>query len=96
MASLRDAQGGTAGLYAHSVPIVTRKYLGFVDVSDLARLVVTKGLERPTPEGFLAKVGALFSTDTEHLVERAINLSGHDPFCGLSLTGNLAQVCLRL
>lgn len=82
----------TAGLYAHAVPVVSRKYLGFVDVSDLALMVVSKGLTRPSPEGILARVGSLFTTDVEHLVENAINLSGNDPFCGLSLSGNLAQV----
>ena len=85
-------QIAAAGLYAGVLPVLSRKYLGFVDVSDLALLVVTKGLERSTPEGFFAKVGQMFAADSEHLVERAINLSGHDPFCGLSLSGNIAQV----
>lgn len=86
------AQVATAGLYSHAVPIKTRSYIGFVDASDLSVLVATKGVSRPTPEGFLSKIGNLFSTDVEHLVERAINLSGHDKFYGVTSTGNMAQV----
>ena len=82
----------SASLYTHGVLLHTRKYIGFVDVSDLALLITSKGLERPVPEGFLAKVGNLFSTDWEHTVGKAVNVSEHDPFYGLPLTGNLAQV----
>jgi hypothetical protein len=71
---------------------VSRKYLGFVDVGDLALAIVTKGIEREAGSSFLKKIGNFFSTDSEHAVETALNVSGHNPFVGVSLGGNIAQV----
>jgi CBS domain-containing protein len=54
-------------------------------------MTLARGLKRHTPHGFFERIGNLFSSDDTHSVDKAVNLSGRNPFYGLPLTGNLAQ-----
>ncbi len=60
--------------------------------TDLATLILRKGLKRATPSGLFKKLGSFFTSDKEHQVDHCVNLSGQDTFFGLPLTGTLAHV----
>lgn len=73
------------------VTVHAMKYFGFVDVADLVVSILSDGLKRPKPTGFLAKLGNLFTDDEGHHVDHAINRSGRDAFFAISVDSNAAQ-----
>ena len=70
----------------------SKRYLGFVDVADVATVMVTKGLKRHASHGILAKIARLCVPDEDHTVRLALNVSGMDGFHTVSSTATLAQV----
>ncbi len=79
-------------LHPRSIISSHRRYDGFVDVTDMAAMLLVRGLHRSTPHGLLAKLGAKLLPDDEHSVGAAINFSGLDTFHHVPSSANLAQV----
>jgi hypothetical protein len=71
-----------------------KQYLGFVDVADLVAAVLEAGVTRPKPEGWLQRVGNMFTEDTVHHVDHAVNKSGRDKFVWVSREASMLQVAL--
>jgi hypothetical protein len=77
------------------VIVRSRRYLGFIDVNDLAYMVLRKpnptspaSTARSAIPGVFDELGSVFGQ-----IDRAINLSGKDEFFGLPSAANLAEVC---
>ena len=82
----------TQALHPRSIISHLRRYDGFVDVVDMAALLLTRGLRRSTPRGFFAKAAAKLVPDDDHSVGVAVNFSGIDAFHYVPHSANLAQV----
>ncbi len=74
-------------------PKTGKDYLGFVEIDDLAALVLTKGLKRKPSTSVFHKISDLFKKDKAHAVEKAISFKSPRPFYAIPLTASLAQVC---
>ena len=69
-----------------------KHYVGFVDTTDLVAAILDAGLARPKPEGWLKRLGNMFSEDDVHRVDHAVNKSGLDAFKHVSVEASLLKV----
>ena len=70
----------------------SKRYLGFVDVIDLAYMLLTAGLRRHKPHGLLAKLFSKLVPDEDHTLRMALNFSGRDNFFFLYDDASVLQV----
>ena len=68
------------------------RYLGFIDVGDVACAVLTTGLTKRRAGTWLSKLSELMVEDPKYMVDNAINLSGRNAFYAVGTGESLLRV----